>query len=129
MNEALDEMIARLRSVPERLYPELLPKIAEILEGDIKQTINAQEDPDGNPWIPRKRGNAPVLVNAAKAVHVGTLEHSVLVRLTGVEARHQLGAVKGRVAREIIPVDKLPPEMMRKISEAAEQVLGGILNG
>lgn len=104
--KALDAEIQRIRSLG-RIGEELAPEAAKALDAEIRKDVAAGKDPSGNAWQPTKDGKRP-LANAAKSVATTAIGSVVLVTLSGVEARHHLGAVKGKIKRQIIPDAKLP---------------------
>lgn len=122
----LDAMIARLRDLP-KLARTVAPDCARVVESEIKRTIAAGTDPYGLPWAPKKQGGGKPLAGAAAVLGVAAVGSSIFVRLHGVEARHHMGRVRGRVTREIIPTRDIPPAMAagmrRVISDAFLKVM------
>ncbi len=117
MNE-LDEMIKRLRGVGTAASAAL-PEIADEAKRIVDENIAAQRGPDGKPWPETKDGRA-ALQNAGAAVTSTVVGgKTVLLTLTGVEARHNYGAVKGRVRRQILPPRGIPATL----AEAIRRVL------
>lgn len=111
----LDDMIARLRRIP-RVVEEALPEAAKELETIIAGNIAAQRGPDGEPWTkPADRTTSIVLRNAMKSVTVRAIGRVLLARVVGVEARHHIGIIKGRVQRRIIPTNKAPLAMIQAL--------------
>jgi hypothetical protein len=104
---ALDALIERVRTLP-KVVDEALPDLAEIWGDRMRATIAAGTSPTGEAWKPTARGER-ALKDAADALHIAVYKGKIFVRLTGVEARHHRGAVRGRVTRQIIPRE-LPPE-------------------
>lgn len=113
----LDAMIARIRKVPA-LGRLAAPEVALVVEEEIKRTIAAGETPDGAAWAPRKVDGGRALEHAAKAVHCAAIGSIVFVRLTGIEARHHAGRIRGRVKRQVIPTDSIPASMAARIRAA-----------
>ena len=118
---ALDEMIARLRSLPARVR-DIAPAAAEACAKVVAGNIAAQRDPDGKPWLASKDGK-PVLVDAMKNVSVSAVGSVVLFRVSGPEARHHLGAAKGGVVRRLIPLRAMPASIAAAIKSAVLKVL------
>jgi cytochrome P450 len=98
----VEEMQRRIQELPEALTRGSWQKLTAAAREELERTINAGKTPDGVPWAKRKRGTGAVLVNAAAALKVATIQNVIWMRLTGPEARHHRGAVKGGVTREII---------------------------
>jgi hypothetical protein len=86
-------MIAELRALPSTMG-KVLPKAGEAIIEEIGKNIVAQQGPDGQKWKPGIEGH-PVLVNAKKALSQSVSGRTLVVTLSGVEARHHLGAIKG----------------------------------
>lgn len=106
----LDAMIARLRKLPN-LAREVAPACERVVDAELRRTVVAGTDPYGKPWAPKKQGGGKPLENASAAVHVAAVGTQIFVRVTGINARHHLGRIKGKVAREIIPTKDIPPLM------------------
>lgn len=98
----VEEMQRRIKELPEALTRRSWQPLTAAVREELERTINAGKTPDGVKWAPRKRGTAAVLVNAAAALKVATVANVIWLRLTGPEARHHKGAVKGGTVREII---------------------------
>jgi len=113
----LDAWIARVRSLPE-LGKRAAPDVADMLERELRGTIAAGQSPDGAPLELTQEGEVP-LTGAGKALGVAAIGGTVYVRLKGVEAAHHLGRVRGGKARQLIPVNALPPAM----AEATARIL------
>jgi len=73
--------------------------------------------PDGKPWKPTQAGTPP-LKNAGAALTIKLKGKCIIWTLTGVEARHHLGAVRGKVKRPIIPIDVLPGPVVEAITKS-----------
>lgn len=129
MNQ-LDSLIASLSTLPGVVESELAPKVAAAVYKDLKQTIAEGETAYGQAWKPKQDGTQP-LRNAAKAVSVETRGATVIMWVRGVEARHHLGAVKGKVKRPILPDVKglLPNKMYKDIASIASEALAEHLRG
>ena len=97
---ALDDMIARLRAVPQ-MADAAAPELAEAVKGEIDAQIAAGVDPQGKAWTPTREGNRP-LVNAAKAVTSKALGTVILITLGSPEVFHHFGA-QGKPVRQVIP--------------------------
>jgi hypothetical protein len=127
---ALDDMIARLRKLPE-LAAIAAEDVADVLDEELHATIAAGTAPDGTPWAPTLEGKRP-LQNAGRAgtLFVQAVGRVVYVRLTGPEARHHRGIARGRKVRQIIPgAGRLPPRLaaavQRVIAARFATALGG----
>ncbi len=119
--EALNQMIARLKGIPD-LVKSVLPECAAECHAVIAENVAAQVGPDGEPWPPGKDGR-PVLANAAAAVTAQAIGTVILLRVSGPEARHHLGIGKGRVQRRIIPTRKVPQAMTKALSRVISRHL------
>lgn len=110
---ALDAQIQRLRKL--KTLPEIsAPAVAVAAKQEIKRQVRRQQGPDGKPWQKGKSGE-PVLKGAGNAVRSTAIKSAVVLTLDDHHARHHLGAVKGKVKREIIPTTKIPGTMTRAI--------------
>lgn len=115
----MDRQIARLRTL-SGFVGASAPAVAVAVKRELTTQIAAGTGPDGKAWKPTKAGTPP-LRGAAGALTVRAVGTVVLATLTGVEARHHLGAVKGAVKRPILPTGKIPDP----VSRAIERVLTG----
>jgi hypothetical protein len=111
-DDALNAMIARLRAIPD-LVTAALAECAAECHAVIAENIAAQRAPDGTPWQPGAKG--PVLVDAAAAVTARAIGNTILIRVSGIEAKHHFGFVRGKIARPIIPTRKAPQPMTKAI--------------
>lgn len=116
---ALDAMIAQLRSL-ETLPEDCAKEVAKEAKNEIAKQVSEQDGPDGRPWIASKSG-APVLVNAASKIRSVAVESTVVLTITGVDARHHLGAVKGGRRRQILPTNSLPDNLTRAIAKVVKK--------
>lgn len=105
----------RIREL-ETLGERSLSRVARVVEIEAKRTAAAGLDPEGRPWPRTKRG-ARALPNADKAIAVRAIGRSIAMRLSGPEARHHLGRVRGGVRRQILPTVRIPPRMDAAIRE------------
>lgn len=78
------------------------PDCAIAVKNLIDARIAAGIDIYGVPFIPKADGSQP-LVHAAKAVTVTTQGKRIIIRVSGWEARHSYGGVRGGIARPIAP--------------------------
>ena len=105
----------------------IMPKLARVVGAGIERTIAAGTNPYGEVWKPTLDDHQP-LQNAMKAVTVTAVDRSIFVRVVGVEAKHHLGAVRGKKVRRIIPSKKrIPGEiaigMKRVLDEHFDQTV------
>lgn len=110
---ALDAQIRKLRELGE-IPARVAPRVAQSAKREIQRNVSAQRGPDGKPWPKGKQGQ-PVLRGAGKAVRASAVGSVVVLSLDDHHARHHLGAVKGKVKREILPTTKIPRPMTRAI--------------
>lgn len=116
-DDDMQRQIDRLRALA-RLVPGGAPAVADAMRGVIVDNIASGVGPDGVPWAPTEEGRV-ALRGAAKALDVRALDTVVVATLTGVEARHHLGAVRGGEKREILPTGaSIPRPMVDAIGEA-----------
>lgn len=108
----IDRKIAQLRQV-SGLARDVAPDIARVVELELRANIARGVAPDGTPWPLTEDGRVP-LRNAAQAVSVRASGDQIVVTLGGVESRHHLGAVRGGIARPLIP-STLPPALAEKV--------------
>ncbi len=116
---ALDAHIARLRSLPG-IAGRAAPDVAESLLEVASEDIAAGKSPDGSQLQPTKEGAQP-LRNAASALHVGAIGSTIIMRLTGPEARHHRGIARGGVIRQLIPTTKIPAQYAKAITEVLDE--------
>lgn len=119
--DALQAQIRRLQDLPgagERYAPE----VAEVLQVGISRQIAAGTDPAGTPWQPTKEGKRP-LQHAAGALTCFAAGNVVIAKLTGLEALHHMGAVKGKIRRQILPSAQIPAPITAAISEVVTRRL------
>lgn len=121
----LDAHIARLEALaamPERAAPA----VARGLEREILGNVRRGVSPDGKAWTPTQAGNLP-LQNTGSELAVVAVRSTVVARLTGIHARHHLGAVRGGIARPILPASALPVPMVSSITEALTSEFGSTM--
>lgn len=111
--------IAKIRDL-KNLGRDSIKAIKKEIGKSIEAQVAAQTEPDGKPWKPRKVGSGAVLSRAANQAKIASRGNVIAVTLTGHYARHQLGAVRGKVKRRIIPSKKLPDPY----SDAIRKALG-----
>jgi hypothetical protein len=102
----IEALAERIRKLPE-LAAKVAPDCARVVAKEIERTTAAGTDSYGVPWAPKKKDGGKPLINAFAAVTVGVTGKTILILLKGVNAKHHLGAVKGKVQRAIVPRSKL----------------------
>ena len=123
----LQGLIGKLRELgqaPEAIAADIAPELREALE----ENIAASRAPDGTPWRPTQRGNAP-LANAGAALGVAAVKTRVLAVVQGIEASHHYGHVRGKIARPILPGSNMPPQIVELIARVARQRFQLIVGG
>lgn len=123
----LEAQIRRLRELG-KLVADAAPAVADAVGRELEQQIERGVGPDGTPWQLTQDGRQP-LRGAARAVRTRALGNVVIVEVTGVEARHHLGAVRGKVKRPIIPTRSIPQPVAvaitKVIGERFDRTMGG----
>lgn len=125
---ALARMIEQLSKLPEALTEDAAPEIASELHATITRQIAAGTDPNGKPWEKTLDGSRP-LVNAAQALRVTAVGSTVVARLTGAEALHHRGAVKGGKVRQILPSNEVPAPVADAIRVVLDRRFRKATNG
>lgn len=82
--------------------------------------IQSQRDDNGQPWAKRKRGTAPLLVHAGTNLRVVAVGDAVIASISGPDARHSKGLVRGKKRRGIIPTGALPDSWARSFKRALD---------
>jgi hypothetical protein len=123
----LEDWIERVESLG-KLAAGIAPEIAVELDRELRANIAAGRGPDGIAWPPTKDGK-PALRGAGKALTVRAVGKVVLATLTGPEARHHLGAVRGGVRRQILPTTTLPAPMVAAIQRFWTQRAAATMRG
>lgn len=124
---AMQGMIDKLRELG-RATEDIAADIAPELRAEIEANISSARAPDGTPWKPTQAGSAP-LRNAGAALGVAAVGTKVLAVVQGVEARHNYGTVRGKIARPILPTSKLPPSIIDLIIRVATKRFRLIMGG
>lgn len=103
---AIDALIQRIRDVPAAVLEDAAPDVAIAVRNEVARTMSQQQTPTGEPWAPRKADGAPALTGAVNALTAFAAGRVAYVRVSGVEARHHRGWVKGKVKRQMLPDKK-----------------------
>lgn len=115
---ALSAHIERIRSL-EDFGEKTAPEIARAVEGVIKGNVARGVDPDGKAWPPTEDGHTP-LQNVGESLRVRAVKSSIVCRLEGRHARHNLGRVKGGKRRQVLPTSSIPAAFDRAIRRVLE---------
>lgn len=107
-----------LGKVPDLVAAAAVPEFRR----EIETSIAAGEGPDGTKWAPTKEGK-PALRNAAKALRVVASGSRIVASLSGPEAKHDIGAVKGGKQRKILPTGKNNGQLIRALQALADREL------
>jgi hypothetical protein len=119
-NEQLQSIIERVKAIGN-LAEIAAPDVARAVEIDLRLSIADGTTPYGEKWKLTQEHQQP-LQNAMKALHVAAVGGTIYVRLTGPEARHHRGAVRGGVRRQVIPSNgKIPDRMAARIRKVLEE--------
>jgi hypothetical protein len=114
---ALDEHLARVRALPG-LVTRAVPAVRDAVRAELRASIARGESPDGEKWAPTKTGKQ-ALANAGNALSISSVGTTVVASLSGPEALHNNGWVRGGVARPILPKSgTLPTRLGRAVGEA-----------
>jgi len=118
----LNKMMGRLDLLID-MPSECVAEVAKVVEAELSATIGAGQAPDGTKWAPRKEDGKPALVNARSKVRVGSVGNVIIVRMTDrPTVLHHFGNGRGRVQRQVIPTDGVPPRMEAAINKAIAKV-------
>lgn len=118
-HEVLHDMKRRLRELGD-IAEDVAPEVAEAVHDELTKQIRRGVGPDGRAWKLTRDGRQ-ALRNADKALDVRAVGSVILTRLGGPEARHHLGAVRGKVRRPILPTRRIPNPMTRAIRRVVER--------
>ena len=125
----LDAMIARIREIPNlarRAAPEAAKAVKRVLDEQIGEGVS----PTGEKWAPRKADGGKPLANASEALAVAPIGGTrIFCRLTGPEARHDSGRVKGGTIRKIIPGSGIPPKIAKAVGEVLNREFERVTKG
>lgn len=123
----LSKFIERLRGLA-KAPEEITELVATELERVIGENIAAGRGPDGVPWQPTQEGRQPLrkAANAMMARAYGTV---AVITLTGPEARHSMGWVKGGIKRQILPDNELPGPLKDAIENVVNKYMAKALGG
>ena len=128
MATSIEVLVARLRATPAAVRAGI-PEMAAAIKAEIYENIAAERGPDGTPWPPSKDGR-PVLVNAGAKLTDSVSGSTIVITLTGIEARHHFGSVKGGKVRQILPrtlpsMKRAQARMRRIVAKRAKAALAG----
>lgn len=115
---ALAAPLALLAALPG-LATRAAPDVAVTLRKEIVAQTKRGEGPDGKKWKPGQEG-VDVLQHVEKALRVTARGTTIVASLSGHNARHSLGAVRGGVRRQIMPTLTLPDPVIRAIKAVIE---------
>lgn len=115
---ALRERIEQLRAL-QQAPARVAPLVAEAVHTALVTQIAGARFPSGAAWPSTQEGKR-ALVNAAGALAVRAIGSVIVARLSGPEARHSVGAVRGHIQRQILPSAQ---GQLREIGEATKLVL------
>ena len=124
----IEQIAARVRALGPRGVVGAMPELVAAVRDELSATVASGTTPEGEAWPMRKKGGR-ALQNAMSAVHVGAVGMLIVVRLTGVEARHHRGLAKGGVDRPIIPTGALPAAWGRAFKRVFDERFGEAANG
>lgn len=116
------EKLRKLESMGDRVIAD----VAKEIERELQTTARNERTPDGRAW-PEKKTQGRALAHASDKVRVRVARGAVVVSLTGHYARHHLGAVRGKVRRELIPTGKIPDAMTKAIRRVVEREFRAIM--
>lgn len=121
-NATVSRWIDRLRKLPQAMTRDAAPEVARSLEAELRAQIARGEAPDGTAWKSTADGKRP-LRGAAKALSVRASGPAIVVSLSGIDARHHRGWVRGGVARPILPSasEGMPAPFARAIDAVLAQ--------
>lgn len=118
----INKMMGRLDLMID-MPSECVAEIAKVVEAELSKTIGAGEAPDGTKWAPRKEDGKRALKDARSKIRVGSVGNVVIVRMTDrPTVLHHFGNGRGRVQRQVIPIDVVPPRMEAAINKAIAKV-------
>lgn len=118
----INKMMGRLDLMID-MPSECVAEIAKVVETELSKTLAAGEAPDGTKWAPRKEDGKRALKDARSKVRVGSVGNVVIVRMTDrPTVLHHFGNGRGRVQRQVIPIDVVPPRMEAAINKAITKV-------
>ncbi len=125
--QQVEAWIETIQGLSKELCEDAAPEVAEAVRSEIEKTIAAGTTADGQAWQPTQKGKTP-LRNASKALRVAAVGSSIVVKISGPEARHHLGRAKGGIQRPIIPNEGIPAPVSsaikRVLSERFSDALG-----
>jgi metal-dependent amidase/aminoacylase/carboxypeptidase family protein len=107
--DALNALVASMQNL-QTLVPDSMPALVAAVRTETERTITAGTTAYGQ------------RCHAAKALTVMSVNKTIYITLTGPEARHHIGRVKGGRKRAIIPERGLPSAManaMRAVLQRA----------
>jgi len=112
----INALIFKLRELgqsTEQIAGDIAPELRKAFEENISSSVS----PDGEKWEPTLDGQAP-LQTASKSLGVASIGSKVLIALSGVEARHNYGRVRGGKIRKIVPT-KITEQISKIITDVA----------
>lgn len=131
MANELSEMIASLVKLQDTAATTA--DVAVVVKRDMAETLAAGTDAYGKAWPLVKSGERKgerALVDIAKAVKVKATEDTVTITVSGINARHHYGNVKGGTERPSIPnKDAIPDKMAADIQAALGARFAEIMSG
>jgi hypothetical protein len=122
----LDQHIRRVRALGG-LVSRSMPATRSAVDAELRAQIARGEAPDGTNWPATKDGRRP-LAGAAKALAVSTVGNALVATVSGPEALHHHGWVRGGVKRQILPTE-LTPKIADAIGTALEQEFKRTMGG
>ena len=127
----LSRMVASIVSL-EGSFERVGADIAERMQEHVARTSKAGQNAYGVPLQPRKDSGKPTMTKATRNIDTTAVGNRIYQVVKGVEARHHLGAAKGKVKRPTIfnRTDSLPSEVSNAIKsllskDLAKQVSDG----
>lgn len=117
----IEQMIAKLEQLGPAFLRDAMPPLVAELQREQRRTIDAGTTPYGEPWAPRKADGGKPLRGAFDAIEWTIDGTAVILKMTGINVRHNFGGVKGRVKRQVIPRYTIPPAWQRAIRRVLDQ--------
>ena len=101
-----------IRKLEDLEHMEVSELIRKALVDHAVATTTAATDADGRKWAPRKADGGRPLVGALNAVSSYVTDKTAGVKVSGINARHHRGWIRGGVKRGIIPTRSSLPQQL-----------------